>query len=63
MNIVLVSQYFWPESFVINELVQTLAAQGHSVRVLTGKPNYPDGEIFPGYSASGCSDECFVPGV
>lgn len=63
MNIVLVSQYFWPESFIINDLVRALAAQGHFVQVLTGKPNYPDGEIFPGYKAAGCVDECFVPGV
>ncbi|WP_342243434.1 glycosyltransferase family 4 protein [Pseudomonas sp. OTU5201] len=63
MKIVLVSQYFWPESFIINDLVGVLAAQGHHVQVLTGKPNYPDGEIFPGYKIAGCVDECFVPGV
>lgn len=63
MKIVLVSQYFWPESFIINDLVRTLAAQGHYVQVLTGKPNYPDGDIFPGYRVAGCIDECFVPGV
>lgn len=63
MKIVLVSQYFWPESFIINDLVRTLAAQGHHVRVLTGKPNYPTGEVFPGYRAAGCVEECFIPGV
>ena len=25
--------------------------------VLTGKPNYPDGDVFPGYHAGGCSTE------
>lgn len=29
------------------------------MRVLTGKPNYPEGKIFPGYTAEGCVDEHF----
>lgn len=28
--------------------------------MLTAKPNYPDGKIFSGYSAAGCSDESFA---
>ncbi len=63
MKLLLVSQYFWPESFIINDLVKTLVAQGHTVQVLTGKPNYPDGKIFPGYNADGCQEEYFGPGV
>ncbi len=59
MKIVVVSQYFWPESFIINDLVKMLAAQGHYVQVLTGKPNYPDGKIFPGYKVAGCIDESY----
>ncbi|QLG87006.1 glycosyltransferase family 4 protein [Chitinibacter bivalviorum] len=50
MKILLVSQYFYPESFIINDIVRTLVFQGHSVSVATGKPNYPDGNIYPGYS-------------
>jgi len=42
-----VSQYFWPENFRINDLVAELSARGHEVTVLTGEPNYPDGEVFP----------------
>lgn len=57
MKLLVVSQYFWPESFRINEVVRSLAECGHEVEVLTGKPNYPDGSIFPGYSAWGCSQE------
>ncbi len=63
MRVLIVSQYFWPESFIINELVKTLSHQGNYVRVLTGKPNYPDGQIFAGYQERGCSSETFVPGV
>lgn len=63
MKILLVSQYFWPESFVINDLVKTLVSQGHAVTVLTGKPNYPDGRVFTGYQACGAVREEYIPGV
>ena len=49
MRILVVTQYFWPESFIINQLVTTLAEKGHHLLVLTGKPNYPEGEVYPGY--------------
>jgi len=51
MRILVVSQYFWPETFRINEIVEHLAARGHDVTVLTGRPNYPAGELFPEYRA------------
>lgn len=57
MKILLVSQYFWPESFQINSIVARLVRDGHQVDVLTGKPNYPQGRIYPGYRAWGYSTE------
>ena len=57
MKILVVSQYFWPESFRINDVVKTLTDKGHTIDVLTGKPNYPDGEIFSGYSLWGTAKE------
>lgn len=45
MKILVVSQYFWPEDFRINELVAHLVSRGHEVTVLTGQPNYPSGKI------------------
>jgi colanic acid biosynthesis glycosyl transferase WcaI len=45
LNVLIVSQYFWPENFRINDLAQELVARGHSVTVLTGFPNYPEGRI------------------
>jgi glycosyltransferase involved in cell wall biosynthesis len=51
MKLLLVSQYFWPESFGINALASALQERGVEVTVLTGQPNYPDGAVFPGYSA------------
>jgi glycosyltransferase involved in cell wall biosynthesis len=53
MKLLLVSQYFWPETFPINNLIRKLHALGCEVTVVTGKPNYPEGKIFPGYSATG----------
>lgn len=63
MKVLVVSQYFWPESFLINDLVLTLVAQGHEVQVLTGKPNYPCGQIFSGYTSSGVMTEFFANNV
>jgi glycosyltransferase involved in cell wall biosynthesis len=57
MKILIVSQYFWPENMRINELASSLQQRGHQVTVFTGKPNYPAGEYFPGYSLFGCSRE------
>ena len=47
MRILIVTQYFWPENFRINDLVLELRNRGHELTVLTGKPNYPSGKIFP----------------
>lgn len=49
MKILIVSQYFWPETFKINDLARGMVDRGHKVTVLTGQPNYPGGEFFPGY--------------
>ena len=59
MRILIVSQYFWPESFVINDLARSLALKGHNVTVLTGKPNYPEGKIAAGYKAWGIQQELY----
>ncbi len=53
MRVLLLTQYYWPENFLINSLVPLLVARGVEVTVLTGKPNYPDGDIFEGYRAGG----------
>jgi len=50
MRILVISQYFFPENFRINDLVFSLNKRGHNVEVLTGKPNYPKGDYFNGYS-------------
>ncbi|WP_339560287.1 glycosyltransferase family 4 protein [Pseudomonas sp. EA_65y_Pfl1_P113] len=60
MKILVLSQYFWPESFIINDIVRTLDEQGHEVVVATGKPNYPDGKIYDGYCAKGTQHELYL---
>lgn len=52
MRILVVSQYFWPENFRINDLVAELCQRGHEVTVLTGRPNYPAGKVFPEFLRS-----------
>ena len=47
MRILVISQYFWPENFRINDLVAEWCRRGHDVTVLTGYPNYPSGTVFP----------------
>ncbi|MCD4743899.1 MAG: glycosyltransferase family 4 protein [Desulfobacteraceae bacterium] len=49
MHILIISQYFWPENFRINELSLSLKKKGHQVTVLTGQPNYPEGNFLKGY--------------
>ncbi|MBW3569604.1 MAG: glycosyltransferase family 4 protein [Gemmatimonadetes bacterium] len=49
MRILIVTQYFWPENFRINDLAAGLVERGHEVTVLTGVPNYPGGRFFDGY--------------
>lgn len=57
MKILVISQYFYPENFRINDLVFSLKKRGHFIEVLTGKPNYPKGDYFEGYSWTGPKKE------
>lgn len=50
MKILLVSQYFYPENFRINDLAIRLKERGHEVTILTGIPNYPQGRFYEGYT-------------
>lgn len=59
MRVLILSQYFWPEGFQINDIAKTLSEKGIDIEVLTGKPNYPSGTIFPGYLAGGCQQDSY----
>ena len=45
----MLTQYFYPEQFRINDICKELINRGHQVSVVTGLPNYPAGEIYSGY--------------
>lgn len=53
MKILLITNYFYPEtvgaSVWIRQLVDELLARGHSLSVITSFPSYPHGVIFDGY--------------
>jgi colanic acid biosynthesis glycosyl transferase WcaI len=49
LQILVVTQYFWPENFRVNDLVKEWVRRGHHVTVLTGVPNYPEGKVFDIY--------------
>src|SRR5580765_4292323 len=53
MNILFVTQYFPPETGAAParalHFARALVRAGHAVRVVTGLPNHPSGEIRPEY--------------
>ena len=48
-HILVVSQYFYPEPFRINDMCKEWVKRGYRVTVLTGIPNYPEGKTYKGY--------------
>lgn len=48
-HILVISQYFYPEQFRINDMCAEWVKRGYKVTVLTGYPNYPQGEYYDGY--------------
>ena len=57
MKILVACQYYAPEPFRISDICEALAEQGNDVTVVTGTPNYPEGEIYPGYEKGARADE------
>ena len=57
MKILVVCQYYRPEPFRIADICAALVEAGHEVTVVTGTPNYPEGEIYPGYEGAAHRDE------
>ena len=47
-HILVISQYFYPEQFRINDICQEWVKKGYKVTVVTGIPNYPEGKFYPG---------------
>lgn len=62
MKLLVVSQYYAPEPFKIADICEELVQRGHDVTVLTNRPNYPQGEIYPGFQ-DGSRDQEVLRGV
>lgn len=56
MKILIVSQYYYPEQFQINDIATGLVKSGYKVTVLCGVPNYPKGKVFSGYETAAQRD-------
>jgi glycosyltransferase involved in cell wall biosynthesis len=48
-RVLVVSERFHPESFLVNELVHELAARQYKITVLTQMPSYPAGRLYQGF--------------
>lgn len=48
-HILVISQYFFPEQFRINDICTEWIKRGYKVTVITGIPNYPEGKYYKGY--------------
>ena len=57
MKILIVSEVFHPENFIINDLALEWKAMGHSVEVLTQYPSYPQSYVYDGYINKGYTVE------
>lgn len=60
MKILISSQHFYPENFRVNDIVESLSKLGYDITVITGKPNYPEGKIYPGYEQFGVQRDNFI---
>lgn len=48
-HILVISQYFYPEQFRINDICVEWVKRGYKVTVITGIPNYPKGDFYEEY--------------
>lgn len=55
----IVTEYFYPEEFKINEVAQEWKNKGYEVDVLTQNPTYPKGQIFENYKNKWFSKETY----
>lgn len=49
MKILVICQHYWPEPYPLEDTCEELVRRGHTVHVVTGVPNYPQGYIFQDY--------------
>ena len=59
MKILIVSQYFWPEYFRVNDLVSELKSKDIEIEILTSYPNYPGGKVFEDFKGNPFLEEFY----
>jgi len=60
-SVLVISERYYPERFLINDLVNQLVLDGADVRVLTQAPSYPEDRLYPGYE--NLTTRCIENGV
>ena len=50
-KLLILTEVYYPENFIINELSEELSKE-YQITILTRSPSYPQGKIFPGYKNS-----------
>jgi glycosyltransferase involved in cell wall biosynthesis len=58
-KLLIIGERFFPEEFLINDVVETLQNEGFDITVITQHPSYPYGKIFEGYKKSFFSNDTF----
>ena len=58
-KILIVTEYFYPEEFKINEVAQEFKNKGFQVDILTNNPTYPLGKVFKHYKNKFISKETY----
>jgi glycosyltransferase involved in cell wall biosynthesis len=56
-KILIVTEYFYPEEFKINEVAEAWKQKGYDVDILTQNPTYPSGKVFDDYPNKWYSEE------
>jgi len=59
-RILIITEVFYPEEFVVNDLALSWKEQGYSVDVITPSPTYPLGKVFLGYKNRLFSKETYA---
>lgn len=49
MRVLIVTEVFYPENFLINDFASELVRRGYEVEVMTRQPSYPEGRVYAGY--------------
>lgn len=49
-SILVITERFYPENFLVNDLAESWVRAGARVRVLTQAPSYPQDRLYPGYA-------------